>query len=97
MPAPWGLQLGRSQGNLANRRFNECPLNENINRAIEELVALGDVHPYLLADGTIELRPWPASPELSQKVAQILSRAGVRELRPWVWGVVDAERATEPP
>jgi hypothetical protein len=71
-------------------------LNENINRAMEELVALGDVHPYLLADGTIELRPWPASPELSQKVAQILAHAGVRELRPWVWGVAEADMAIEP-
>ena len=72
-------------------------MNENVNRAMEELAALGGVHPYLLADGTIELRPWPASPELSQKVAHILERAGIRELRPWVWGVAERIGATEPP
>jgi hypothetical protein len=71
-------------------------MNENIRRAMEELAALGDVHAHLLADDTIELRPWPASPELSQKVAQILGRAGARELRPWVWGIAEAEKATEP-
>jgi hypothetical protein len=70
-------------------------MNENIRRAMEELAALGDVHPYLLADDTIELRPAPASPELSQKVAEIFERAGVRELQPWVWGVAEAEKATE--
>jgi hypothetical protein len=67
-------------------------MNENINRAVEELAALGGVHPFLLADDTIELRPSPASPELSQKVAEIFERAGVRELRPWVWGVAEADK-----
>ncbi len=52
-----------------------------------ELAALGAVRPRLLADDTIELRPWPASPELSQKVTEIFERAGTRELRPWVWGI----------
>jgi len=33
------------------------PVNQNINRTMDELAALGIVHPYLLADGTIELRP----------------------------------------
>jgi hypothetical protein len=64
---------------------------------MEELAGLVGVHPYLLADDTIELRPAPASPELSQKVAEIFKRAGVRELRPWVWGVAEADKATEPP
>jgi hypothetical protein len=72
-------------------------MNANIVRAMEELSALGEVHPYLLADDTIELRPAPASPELSQKVAEIFRRAGVRELRPWVWGVAEEDKATEPP
>ena len=67
-------------------------LKQNINRAMEELAALGSVHPYLLADGTIELRPSPASPELAKKVAEIFERAGVRELRPWVWGVGEADK-----
>jgi len=67
-------------------------LNQNINRAMEELAALGNVHPYVLADGTIELRPSPASPELSRRVAEIFERAGVRELRPWVWGVGDPDK-----
>jgi hypothetical protein len=52
-----------------------------------ELTALELVRPRLLADGTIELRPAPASPELSQKVTEIFERAGARELRPWVWGI----------
>lgn len=52
-----------------------------------ELTALGLVRPRLLADDTIELRPAPASPELSQKVTEIFERAGARELRPWVWGI----------
>jgi len=52
-----------------------------------ELAALGAERPRLLADDTIELRPWPASPKLSQKVTEIFERAGTRELRPWVWGI----------
>jgi hypothetical protein len=67
-------------------------MNENINRALEELEALGVVHPHLLADDTIEVRPSPASRELSQKVAEIFERAGVRELRPWIWGVAEADK-----
>jgi hypothetical protein len=67
-------------------------MNANIVRAMEELVALGGVRPRLLADDSIELRPMPASPELSQKVAEIFERAGVRELRPWVWGVAEADK-----
>jgi len=59
-----------------------------------ELVELGAVRPRLLADDTIELRPWPASPELSQKVSEIFERAGVEELRPWVWGVLKADDVT---
>jgi hypothetical protein len=61
-------------------------MNEIINRAMAELAAAG-VRPRLLADDTIELRPAPASPELSLKVNEIFERAGARELRPWVWGV----------
>ena len=56
-----------------------------------ELAELGAVRPRLLADDTIELRPWPASPELSQKVSEIFERAGVKELQPWVWGVAKAD------
>jgi hypothetical protein len=67
-------------------------MNENVNRAMGELVALGAIHPYLLADDTIELRPSPASPELSQRVAEIFERAGLRELEPWVWGVPQADK-----
>ncbi len=66
-------------------------LNENINRAMAELEAVG-VRPRLLADDTIELRPAPATPELSQKVNEIFERAGARELRPWVWGVERSRR-----
>jgi hypothetical protein len=65
-------------------------MSEKVKHAMEELAALGGVRPRLLADDTIELRPAPASPELSQKVAEIFERAGVRELRPWVWGVAEA-------
>lgn len=57
-------------------------MSEKVKHAMEELAALGGVRPRLLADDTIELRPMPASPELSQKVAEIFERAGVRELRP---------------
>jgi hypothetical protein len=42
---------------------------------MEELAALGDVHPSRLADDTIELRPAPAPPELSRKVNEIFARA----------------------
>ena len=66
-------------------------MSENINRAMQELTELGGVHPHLLADDTIEVRPAPASPELSQKVAEIFARAGVQELRPWIWGVAEAD------
>jgi len=69
-------------------------MNENVKRAMAELAELRGVRPRLLADDTIELRPAPASPELSQKVAEIFERAGVRELRPWVWGVAKAHRMT---
>jgi hypothetical protein len=69
-------------------------MNEKVKHAMEELAALGGVRPRLLADDTIELRPAPASPELSQKVAEIFERAGVRELRPWVWGFAEANRMT---
>ena len=55
-----------------------------------EMAELGGVRPRLLADGTIELRPWPASLELSQKVSEIFERAGMKEQRPWVWGVAQA-------
>ena len=57
-----------------------------------ELTALGAVRPRLLANDTIELRPAPASPEISQKVTEIFERAGARELRPWVWGIEDVSR-----
>jgi hypothetical protein len=67
-------------------------MNENINRAMQELTALGGVHPRLLADDTIEVRPAPAPPELSQKVAEIFARAGAQELRPWIWGVAEADK-----
>jgi hypothetical protein len=56
-----------------------------------ELAELGAVRPRLLADDTIELRPWPASPELSLKVSEIFERADMKELRPWVWGVAKAD------
>jgi hypothetical protein len=61
-----------------------------------DLLALGAVRPRLLADDTIELRPAPASPELSQKVGEIFERAGARELRPWVWGIEDVSRPSSP-
>lgn len=60
-----------------------------------ELTALEFVRPRLLADDTIELRPAPASPELSKKVAEIFDRAGARELRPWVWGIEDAAPSSD--
>jgi hypothetical protein len=69
-------------------------MSEKVRHAMEELTALGGVRPRLLADDTIELRPMPASPELSRKVAEIFERAGVREVRPWVWGVAEADRMT---
>ena len=69
-------------------------MNENVNRAMKELAALDGVHAYLLADGTIEMRPAPASPELSRKVGAIFERAGLRELRPWVWGVAKPDKMT---
>jgi hypothetical protein len=69
-------------------------VSEKVKHAMEELAALGGVRPRLLADDTIELRPAPAPPELSQKVAEIFERAGVREVRPWVWGVAEADRMT---
>ncbi len=61
-----------------------------------ELAELGAVRPRLLADDAIELRPWPASPELSQKVAEIFWRARMKEVRPWVWGVAEADDAPRP-
>ena len=61
-----------------------------------ELAELGAVRPRLLADDTIELRPWPASPELSQKVSEIFERAGVKELQPWVWGVAKEDDVSRP-
>jgi hypothetical protein len=66
-------------------------VNENINRAMAELAAVG-LRPRLLADDTIELRPAPASPELSQKVNEIFERAGAREVRPWRWEVERSRR-----
>jgi len=69
-------------------------LSERINRAMGELIELGAVRPRLLADDTIELRPWPASPELSERVSDIFERAGVKELRPWVWGVAKADHVS---
>ncbi|HEX7263289.1 MAG TPA: hypothetical protein VF383_03825 [Candidatus Dormibacteraeota bacterium] len=62
-------------------------MSETVNRVMGEMAELGGVRPRVLADGTIELRPWPASLELSQKVSEIFERAGMKELRPWVWGV----------
>jgi len=56
-----------------------------------ELAELGAVRPRLLADDAIELRPWPASPELSQKVTEIFWRARMKEVRPWVWGVPEPD------
>jgi hypothetical protein len=56
-----------------------------------ELAELGAVRPRLLADDAIELRPWPSSPELSQKVTEIFWRARMKEVRPWVWGVPKAD------
>jgi hypothetical protein len=61
-----------------------------------ELAGLGAVRPRLLADDAIELRPWPASPELSQKVSEIFERARMREVRPWVWGVAKADEVSLP-
>ena len=61
-----------------------------------ELAELGAVRPRLLADDTIELRPWPASPELSRKVSEIFEGAGMKELRPWVWGAVKAVDVSRP-
>ena len=62
-----------------------------------EMAELGGVRPRLLADGTIELRPWPASLELSQKVSEIFERAGMKEQRPWVWGVARADDEPQRP
>ncbi len=59
-----------------------------------ELAELGAVRPRLLADDAIELRPWPASPELSQKVTEIFWRARMKEVRPWVWGVPEPDDAS---
>ena len=56
-----------------------------------ELTELGQVRPRLLADDTIELRPWPASPELSLRVSEVFERADMKELRPWVWGVAKVD------
>jgi hypothetical protein len=61
-----------------------------------ELAELGAVRPRLLADDTIELRPWPASPELSLKVSEIFERADMNELRPWVWGSAKADDVSRP-
>ena len=61
-----------------------------------ELAELGAVRPRLLADDAIELRPWPASPELSQKVTEIFWRARMKEVRPWVWGVAKADESPRP-
>ncbi len=85
-------EVGLPQGRLEAVVSLIERMNESVNRAMGELAELGGVHPYLLADDTIELRPSPASPELSQKVAEIFERAGVRELRPWVWGVANADK-----
>jgi len=61
-----------------------------------ELAELGAVRPRLLADDTIELRPWPASPELSQQVSEIFEGAGMNEVRPWVWGAAKADDLSRP-
>ncbi|OLC22892.1 MAG: hypothetical protein AUG06_10835 [Actinobacteria bacterium 13_1_20CM_2_65_11] len=61
-----------------------------------ELAELGAVRPRHLADETIELRPWPASPVLSQKVSEIFERGGMKEVRPWVWGVAKADDVSRP-
>jgi hypothetical protein len=66
-------------------------LSERSNRVMGELAELGAVRPRLLADDAIELRPWPASPELSQKVTEIFWRARMKEVRPWVWGVPEPD------
>ena len=71
-------------------------LSERINRVMGELAELGAVRPRLLADDAIELRPWPASPELSEKVTEIFERASMKEVRPWVWGVAKADDASRP-
>ena len=71
-------------------------VDARIERAMEELAALGAVHPSRLADDTIELRPAPAPPELSRKVNEIFARAGLRELRPWIWGVAEADKPDSP-
>ena len=65
------------------------PMDARISRAMDELAALGTVRPRRLADDTIELRPAPAAPELSRKVSEIFAREGLRELRPWIWGVAE--------
>ena len=61
-----------------------------------ELAELGAVRPRLLADDAIELRPWPASPELSQKVTEIFWRARMQEVRPWVWGIAKTDDSPGP-
>ena len=71
-------------------------VDARIGRAMEELAALGAVHPSRLADDTIELRPAPAPPELSRKVNEIFARAGLREVRPWIWGVAVADKPHSP-
>ncbi|HEV2029088.1 MAG TPA: hypothetical protein VGS16_11250 [Candidatus Dormibacteraeota bacterium] len=83
-----------TQGRLDTVVSQTKRMNENVKHVMEELAALGGVRPRLLDDNTIELRPMPASPELSQKVAEIFERAGMRELQPWVWGVAKAHRLT---
>jgi hypothetical protein len=71
-------------------------LSERSNRVMGELAELGGVRPRLLADDAIELRPWPASPELSKKVTEIFERARMTEVRPWVWGVEKADDVSRP-
>jgi hypothetical protein len=71
-------------------------LSERINRVMGELTELGPVRPRLLADEAIELRPWPASPELSQKVTEIFERARMKEVQPWVWRVAKPDGSPRP-
>src|SRR5713226_2291581 len=96
---------GRWSARIAQFERKETPepivalserLSERSNRVMGELAELGAVRPRLLADDAIELRPWPASPELSQKVTEIFWRARMQEVRPWVWGIAKADDSPRP-
>jgi len=75
-------------------------MNENSDRVMEELLALPfgpSIHPHRLADDTVEIHPSPAAtPEFLRKVAGVCERAGMRELRPGVWGVAEESSAESP-